>query len=306
MSNVAHDLDPRAEESWRLVSSVDLDALNDDIEPEEKTVDVAIYYPSNLDPAHGSKVDLDLLVKGFAEAKTIFSDAGVQLKLVWVKTGHLDASLLVINSTTSGSESPTARYVNMYVEAERRPAVISREAETAFETMVGQVPDGSQIVHIVVLQDVFISFHEQLDSRTWQLKTKATGGLSFPSYMYGATMPRHLRGVITISDLTKNDDSWKTIAHEIGHKLLNVSHEYRDTSPQHEVWADGGLMLYGSGTEILAGREGRFHQERLHVSPFIYRVAQDGTREWNADYEGDGFYYDAIYDGISIDFGAPG
>lgn len=306
MRNTTHGTNLRAVEAWEPVPSVDIDAVNNDLDPGAKTVDVAMYYPSNLDPAHGSKVDLDLLVKGFSAAKDIFSDAGVQLKLLSVKTGRLEASLLAVNSTTPESEFPTARYVNMYVEAERRPAVMSREAETAFETIVGQVPDGSRIVHIVVLQDVFISFYEQLDSRTWQLKMKSTGGLSFPSYMYGATMPRHLRGVITISDLTKNDNSWKTIAHEIGHKLLNVSHEHRDTSPQHEVWSDGGLMLYGSGTEILEGRAGRFHRERLHVSPFIYRVAQDGSRVWNADYEGDGFYYDGIYDGISIDFDVPG
>lgn len=116
-------------------------------------------------------------------------------------------------------------------------------------------------------------------------------------------MPRHLRGAITITDLVKSEDSWKTIAHELGHKLLNVSHEYRDVSPQHEVNADGGLMLYGKGTDILSGPEGRYHYERLHVSPYLYREAEDGSREWNPDYAGDGFYYDPIYDGISVDLG---
>ena len=149
-----------------------------------------------------------------------------------------------------------------------------------------------------------MDFHEQLDFRTWQLKTISTGGLSFPGYMYGDTMPRHLRGVITITDLTKEATSWKTIAHELGHKLLNVSHEYRETSPQHEVRADGGLMLYGVGTEIPSGPEGRYHRERLHRSPYLYRTGSDGARTYNPDYQGGGFYYDGIYEGISVDLDA--
>ncbi|MCP3996525.1 MAG: hypothetical protein GY722_15935 [bacterium] len=44
-----------------------------------------------------------------------------------------------------------------------------------------------------------------------------------------------------------------------------LGHEYRDVSPQREV--------------------------------------EDGSREWNADYAEDGFYYDPIYDGISVDLG---
>ena len=146
-----------------------------------------------------------------------------------------------------------------------------------------------------------MTFYEQLDFRTWQPKTISTGGLSFPGYMYGATMPRHLRGVITITDLTKDENSWKTVAHELGHKLMNVSHEYRDVAPQHEVRADGGLMLYGSGTEIPAGEAGRFHRERLHRSPYIYRHDERG-REWNDDYAEDGFYADPIYAGLCMPF----
>ena len=66
--------------------------------------------------------------------------------------------------------------------------------------------------------------------------------------------------------------------HERGHKLINASHEYRDMDPEHEVYADGGLLLYGSGTDIPAGREGRFHRERLHRSPFVYRKDHRGRK----------------------------
>jgi hypothetical protein len=286
---------------WAPVSGVDVDAINSDLVAGQPTVDVSIYYPSNLDPAHHEKVNVGLLEHGFREAKRVFAEAGVQLKLVSFTTGWLDPRLFAIDSTVSSEELPSLRFVNMYHGAERRPSRPSPDALEAFEVVVGKQPGNDRMVHLVVLQDVFMTFYEQLDFRTWQPKTISTGGLSFPGYMYGATMPRHLRGVITITDLVKSEDSWKTIAHELGHKLMNVSHEYRDVSPQHEVNADGGLMLYGKGTDILSGPEGRYHRERLHASPFVYRETGAGYKEWNSDYSEGGFYYDPIYDGIAVD-----
>ena len=289
--------------TWSPVESVDLAEMNADVMSGEPTVDVAIYYPSNLDRPHHEKVNAELLAHGFREAKRVFRDAGVQLKLVAFQTGWLDPRFFAVSSTISSEELPSLRFVNMYRAAERRPSRVPADCLEALESIIGDFPGNDRVVHLVVLQDVFMTFYEQSDFRTWQPKTISTGGLSFPGYMYGATMPRHLRGAITITDLVKSEDSWKTIAHELGHKLLNVSHEYRDVSPQHEVRADGGLMLYGKGTDILPGAEGRYHYERLHVSPYIYRESEDGSRDWNPDYSKDGFYYDPIYDGISIDLG---
>ena len=289
---------------WAADPAVDIEAINVELDPALPTADVAFYYPNNLDPAHRAKVTPELLVSGFAAAKEIFGVAGVQLKLVAFRTGPLDPRLFAINSTENRSEMPSGRFANMYVEAGRRPARVSESSREAFETMVDDTPGADLVSHIVVLQDVFMEFYEQLDYRTWQLKTISTGGLSFPGYMYGDTMPRHLRGVITITDLTKNEDSWKTIAHELGHKLLNVSHEYRDVSPQHEVNADGGLMLYGKGTEILPGADGRYHYERLHRSPYVYTEDAADQRTYNPDYVSGGFYFDPIYDGVSVDLDA--
>ena len=290
---------------WTDVHSIDVQSINSGIDPAAPTVDIAIYYPDNLDAAHAGKVTVDLLIEGFFEARKIFGEAGVQLRLARVKSGYLDPGLFAVQSTSAEGDSPGDRFVNMYYAAERRASKLSPEAEQAFEAVVGQAPNGDRTVHLVTLQDVYMTFYEQLDFRTWQQKTITTGGLSFPGYMYGSTMPRHLRGVITITDLTKDDNSWKTIAHELGHKLMNVSHEYRDTSPQHEVRADGGLMLYGNGTEIPSGQEGRFHRERLHRSPYVYRIDHSGDRSYNPDYATDGFYYDGIYQGISMEIDPP-
>lgn len=292
-------------DGWSDVGSVDVEAINADLDVTAPTADVALYYPANLDPAHSAKVTLELLVNGFIEAKKIFAEAGVQLRLAWARSGRLDPTLFAVNSTDDSKDSPGERFVDMYTAAERRPSVISAEVEAAFSAMVRDEPGADRIVHLVTLQDVYMTFYEQLDFRTWQKKTITTGGLSFPGYMYGETMPRHLRGVISITDLTKDENSWKTVAHELGHKLMNVSHEYRETSPQHEVRADGGLMLYGAGTEIPSGVEGRYHRERLHRSPYLYRLDESGDRVYNPDYESGGYYHDGIYAGISMEIEAP-
>jgi hypothetical protein len=54
-------------------------------------------------------------------------------------------------------------------------------------------------------------------------------------------------------------------------------------------------MLYGAGEDIPSGAEGRWHYERLHMSPFVYRLRADGTKQWNPDYKEGGHYYDPLY-----------
>jgi len=288
---------------WADEPAVDIDQINHDVLRGEPTVDVIIYYPNNLDPEHATKVTPELLIEGFGHAKRVFGAVGVQLRLLGFKTGPLDPRLFEVKSTP-GADLPRGRFVNTYRAAERSPSVISSEAEAAFRAIIADAPGAERVVHLVTLEDVFMEFFEQLDFRTWQKKIISTGGLSFPAYMYGDTMPRYLRGVITITDLTKNEDSWKTIAHELGHKLLNVSHEHGDIGPQHEVNSDVGLMFYGSGTEIARGRTGRFHYERLHRSPYVYLEDGGGARSYNPDYAGGGFYYDPIYEGVTVDLDA--
>ena len=81
----------------------------------------------------------------------------------------------------------------------------------------------------------------------------------------------------------------------------NVSHEYKETHPGHEVYADGGLMLYGDGEDIPSGEEGRWHLERLLISPFLYRM-ENGVKVWNGDYKEGGHYYDPLYGDYVIHF----
>lgn len=281
----------------------ELDAFNEDLKPGKPTVDVAIYYPDNLDPRHQEKVNLDLLLDGFGSAKDVFSEAGVQLRLIGINSGPLDPALFMIRASKPGRDLPMGHYSNMYIEAERHPSELTDEAIEVFRSVIGDVPNSDRIIHIVALQGVFIDhFDPIVDARVYQKQTIETSGLSFPGYMHGDLIPREFRGAITITNLRRTKDSWKTIAHELGHKLMNVSHEHRDVSPAHEIQSDQGLMLYGAGTEVARGAEGRFHHERLHHSPFIYIESLDGQRDYNPDYRAGGFYYDPIYEGASVDF----
>ncbi len=286
---------------WTDISPEIVREMNSDIQLQKLTADVGIYYPSNLDRAFTDKFSLSDLLEEFRKAKPIFAVAGVQLNLLWIRTGEIDPAFFEIQANDIGGMTPSGKYVNMYVDSRRKGAALSAEALEAFESIVEVQPGNDRTVYLVVLQDVFMSFYEQMDERTWEIRTITTGGLSFPSYSYDQ-IPNRLRGVITVN---KSDPKRGIVAHELGHKLINVSHEYRDVDPQHEVTADGGLMLYGIGTEIASGKDGRWHQERLLLSPYLYKQLNDGVRTWNPDYVEGGHYYDPIYGDFVVEFGVP-
>jgi len=278
---------------WSLVNSIDVADINSDLKPGMPTLDLGIYFPSNLDSAY-KRVTLPLLMEGINSAKEIYAPAGVQLNLLWVKTGNVDPRFFSIQANETPGVPPT-EYANLYLHIHRHPFVLTKEAEMAFRSIVEPDEDNHRTIYIVVLQDVFLPFMEVSEGRNWMIKSVRTGGLSFPPYTYVGTMPSELQGVFTLSNMGRPDRLRKTIAHEIGHKVMNVGHEYNEIEPQSEVFAEGGLMVYGSGEEIPSGKEGRWHRERLHLSPFIYRLKEDGSKEWNQDFKEGGHYYDPIY-----------
>ena len=79
---------------WAKVESVNVDEINSDIEIGNPTIDIGIYFPSNLDPSF-KKVTLEQLVSGFKSAKEIYKPTSVQLNLLWVKTGEIDKKFLL-------------------------------------------------------------------------------------------------------------------------------------------------------------------------------------------------------------------
>ncbi len=285
---------------WTEVDSTDVAGFNAGVVPGKLTLDVGVYYPSNLDPSF-DKVTLERVMQSLEAAREIYEPTGVQIRLLWVKTGVVEPRFLAIQSSEVPGV-PNGGYVNLYEHMRRHPARLTAEAEAAFESIVEPHPENARTVYLVVLQDVFYPFLEVDEGRNWMMKTVRTGGLSFPAYSHVEEIPERLRGVITLSNLARPDRFRRTIAHEIGHKVINVSHEYRETDPEHEVYADGGLMVYGDGEEIPAGEAGRWQLERLRLSPFLYVLNEDGSRTWNRGYEEGGHYYDPLYGDYVVHF----
>jgi hypothetical protein len=286
--------------NWSRIDSIDINEINSDLVKGKPTVDIGIYFPSNLDSTF-TKVTFNKMIESFFFAKEIFKPTGVQLNLIFAKTGNINSSYLSIQANEVPG-IPDTEYVNLYDNSRRHPSIPTNHAINAFRSVIEEDINNSRTIYLVALQDVFYPYLTLAEGRNWMMKTVRTGGLSFPSYSYIDQIPKDLRGIITITNLSREDRYRKTIAHELGHKLINVSHEYNDINPGFEVFAEGGLMLYGSGEDIPAGKEGRWHLERLLLSPYLYKVDERGNKIWNNDYKEAGHYYDPIYDNYVIHF----
>ena len=286
--------------NWSRIDSIDINEINSDLVKGKPTVDIGIYFPSNLDSTF-TKVTFNKMIESFFFAKEIFKPTGVQLNLIFAKTGNINSSYLSIQANEVPG-IPDTEYVNLYDNSRRHPSIPTNHAINAFRSIIEEDINNSRTIYLIALQDVFYPYLTLAEGRNWMMKTVRTGGLSFPSYSYIDQIPKDLRGIITITNLSTEDRYRKTIAHELGHKLINVSHEYNDINPGFEVFAEGGLMLYGSGEDIPAGKEGRWHLERLLLSPYLYKVDERGNKIWNNDYKEAGHYYDPIYDNYVIHF----
>jgi len=278
---------------WKAVETVDLTAFNRDLVAGRPTMDVVVYLPSNFDPSF-KKLTAAQMLEGIRAAKEIYRPTGVQINLVAFKTGVIDPRFLAIQANEI-PRVPETEYVNLYENSARHPSELTDMARNAFQSMIEPRKDSDRTIYLVALQDVIMPFLERSDGRNWAVKMVRTGGLSFPSYSYYGTIPKAYRGIITLDNLSTPSRARRTVAHEIGHKVMNVSHEYKTTNPGFEVYADGGLMLYGSGEDIPSGAEGRWHLERLLLSPYLYRLLPNGTKQWNPDYKDGGHYYDPLY-----------
>ena len=286
--------------NWSRIDSIDINEINSDLVKGKPTVDIGIYFPSNLDSTF-TKVTFNKMIESFFFAKEIFKPTGVQLNLIFAKTGNINSSYLSIQANEVPG-IPDTEYVNLYDNSRRHPSIPTNHAINAFRSIIEEDVNNSRTIYLIALQDVFYPYLTLAEGRNWMMKTVRTGGLSFPSYSYIDQIPKDLRGIITITNLSTEDRYRKTIAHELGHKLINVSHEYNDINPGFEVFAEGGLMLYGSGEDIPTGKEGRWHLERLQLSPYVNKVDDRGNKNWNNDYKEAGHYYDPIYDNYVIHF----
>ncbi len=275
------------------IKKAEVAALNSDLVAGKLTMDVGLIIPSNFHPDY-KLVTAEKLLDGIKSAKEIYQEVDVQINVLWLKTGAFAEDHLAIKANETPA-MPGIRHLQAYERMWRANGKLTAQTQATFESVIEPHPDNHRTLYIVALEEVFFSFYAELESADYELLVSPTSGFSFPQYIYGRHMPKHLRGIISISNLTIGPNRFKTVAHEIGHKVMNVSHEYKDIKPEFEVFGEGGLMIYGAGTEIPSGAAGLWHKERLSVSPFVYRLNDQGEKEWNPPYEQNGYYYDPVY-----------
>ncbi|MEM1093829.1 MAG: hypothetical protein AAGJ10_04440 [Bacteroidota bacterium] len=275
-----------------IVGADVVEALQASLPPEVPKVDIGVYVPQTDDPRYTSRVPMETLLERLEYAKAIYADVGIDLNVLWIKTFAVpDTSWLTIRANVMQGEVQGS-YPILYNKMHDQQTALAPEATALFEALIEPDPLNDRTIYLVGLRDVYMAYYEQASDGAWSLQSDPVNALSFPTYLYEDRIPKRLRGVISMQNLFI---SQKVLAHEFGHKLINVSHEYGLLAPQHEIDAEGGLMVYGEGVDIPAGRDGRWHLERLMQSPFLYRVAADGTRAYNPDYQAHGRYDDPLY-----------
>jgi len=171
---------------WTEVDSIDVAGFNSDLEPGILTMDVGIYFPSNLDEAF-DKVTLYQIMESLRAAKEIYAPVDVQINLLWVKTGEIDPSYLAIQANEVPG-IPNTEYANLYEHSYRNPAKLTEETKQAFESIIEPTLNNDRTIYLLILQDVFYPFLTVSEGRNWIMKTVRTGGLSFPTYSYPGTI----------------------------------------------------------------------------------------------------------------------
>jgi hypothetical protein len=227
----------------------------------------------------------------FIKADSIYRANGVQLHLKKaVKVDYPESWAGMASG--QGTHVPTNDMVfDFYEMMDFEAEVLPDSLEFIFNAFLANEVDREHTIFIIPLNDLTVSWYERNGEGAWEQVTASTSAISFPPYMLANRVPRHLKGVVSFQ---RSKPGRRVMAHELGHKLINVSHEGLSVCPQGTGDGVPGLMGYGNETGIFGGEAGRWHLERLHLSPFLYRIV-DGEKVWNPDYEAGGSYDDPIY-----------
>jgi hypothetical protein len=298
--DAAAPADAGLEDQVTLVETYDVSEHNVDLATDQPTANVA-FYLTESGPLTWPQVEPMI-----RRAKEIFSNAGVQLlvhaamRLTVPKDWQaLDADLSDAPTTPAFLETDLYAHLN---ELQSRLTLRNRAIFEAIVSHYEEPASGIPVtatVHVIALNEVPINYFEWSGSE-WTEGSVLTGGLSFPPYAYADRIRDEIRGVITLSSTPSPFDRLtRVLAHELGHKLINVSHEGIGVCPSFEADGDD-LMLYGNGERIAPGAGGRYHLERLLLSPFLH-TAPSGVAEFANHFEDGGIYRDRLYGELVVD-----
>lgn len=287
-----------------VLETLDVSAFNAAVVDGEPTIDVAFYVTET------GPITWPSLTRSIERAQRIFAVAGVQLRISSALRIEIPPDWQQLDPDESEvPTTPSFLETDLYAHIDELQTRLTKRNEAIFKAIISYYPEqGSGVtaantIHVLTIDEAPMAYYEWTGTE-WTRSVTPTGGLSFPPYFYADRIPMEVRGIITLSSsLTGPLADTKTLAHEIGHKVIDVSHEGVGVCPTFE--ADGeDLMLYGSGERIPSGAEGRWHLERLRLSPFIYRL-EDGTASFDNVYQEGGVYGDGLYGGYVVDPSCP-
>lgn len=272
-------------------------AINSDLDWSRPIVDVNIHHVDRAGIGVGSQGNVGLTIENlilqFRKAKKVFRSVGIELHLKSLRTLKIPESFKkIVGTRPSTRPNQLLDNLDYYQDLEQKKYSVPKETLKVFNTIISPNKETSQSIHVINLTAVeYYYFEARVKNEKlpqhWNLKNVPTGGFSFPAYMLEDRIPQALRGVLTV----QRD---KVLAHEIGHKLINVSHEGLSKCPAFSGNKIPGLLGYHGKTQIYSGKQGRFHKERLLKSPYVYRL-QNGQKVFNPDYKSFGIYADPIY-----------
>jgi hypothetical protein len=277
---------PLVSEPVEVIEEHDISGLNKPLEENVPTVDIVMFHSDN------TEVTWEELQEEFTTADNIYRSYGVQLNLTRAFEVSFPPSWQGMASG-EGTNVPTDDMeLDFYEMMDFEQEVLPERLETILSSFIPDLEDSEHTIFIIPLSDLTVSWYERDENNAWAKVKSPTSAISFPPYLFADRIPKRLRGVISFQ---RSHANRRVLAHELGHKLINVSHEGLAVCPQGSGTDVPGLMGYGESVEIFDGEEGRWHFERLLRSPFLYRMV-DGEKVWNQEYENGGSYDDPIYE----------
>ncbi len=282
-------------ETVEFIGEHDITGLNKPLEEGVLTVDVVMFSTDN------TEVTWEELKEEFTTADDIFRAYGVQLNLLRAYEVDYPESWSGMASGESTNEPTADMELDFYESMDYEQEVLPERLENILNMFLANEETPERTIYIIPLSDLTVAWFERDENNEWVKVTSPTSAISFPPYLFADRIPERLRGVISFQ---RSRPARRTMAHEMGHKLINVSHEGLDVCPQGSGTDVPGLMGYGESIEIFEGREGRWHLERLLRSPFLYKII-DGQKVWNEEYENGGNYADPIYEGLIVEPACP-
>lgn len=265
------------------IRDYDLSLINRPLIEGALTFDIAIIHAPQI-PLSWTDIQQNLRV-----AQDVFGTHGIQLNVTQAIQVDFPNDWNGI-SIRAFKRSPIGELA-FYDSLDFTQSYLPPQAERIFSSFADLVRSPENTIVVVSIADLLISWYEKGDNEHWREVSSKTSAISFPPYIYADRIPLHLRGLISFSSTRP---PFKTLAHELGHKLINVSHEACDHGPRGDGKTIPGLMGYGDSLELFGGSSGRWHKERLLLSPFLYRK-QGKHKIWNKPYQAGGIYSDPIY-----------